>query len=372
KKLGNSQDDIMAASGTSFAASLPGRHIDIAGEGQYLYFSGTAYLGISSNPEFLDALKVGIGRYGSHFGGSRRSNIQFDVIMEAEEVLAAMAGVEKVLTLSSGSLAGQMVSHYFEQRGRLALAPGTHPALWTPSNRPLSGDFDAWVKLLPSMMEGAQAPQALFLNSIDPLYARQYDLSWLDTFLDSWPEIQIIIDDSHGWGILGEHGRSVWELIPVRHRSKILVVSSLGKAFGMPGGMISGSSEMLTPIYNSPFFGGASPMSLPYFYAFLRCQNLFSQERETLRRLLASMENVPLVQQFFTQIKQHPVFYAQEAGLAAYLYKQKILISSFSYPGPSDPLVNRVVVNSLHKPEDLALLFEVLEAYITTCQTNFR
>lgn len=362
----------MAASGTSFAASLPGRYIDIAGEGQYLYFSGTAYLGISSNPEFLDALKVGIGRYGSHFGGSRRSNIQFDLIVEAEEVLATMAGVEKVLTLSSGSLAGQMVSHYFEQQGRLALAPGTHPALWTPSNRPLAGDFDAWVALLPSMMKTDQPPQALFLNSIDPLYARQYDLSWLDNFLDSWPEMQIIIDDSHGWGILGELGRSAWELIPVRHRPKVVVVSSLGKAFGMPGGMISGSSDMLIPIYNSPFFGGASPMSLPYFHAFLRCQDIFSKERETLRRLLARMQGAPIVQQLFTQIKNHPVFYTRETNLAAYLYKQKVLISSFSYPEPSDPLVNRVVVNSLHKPEDLAILFEVLQAYMTSDQTNFR
>ncbi len=359
-------------SGISFTRAIPGRHIDIEGVGKFLYFSGTAYLGISSNPEFLEALTAGIGQYGSHFGGSRRSNIQFDLIHEAETVLAAMAGVERVLTLSSGSLAGQMVSHYFEQQGRLALAPGTHPALWTPANRPLTGQFDTWVSMLPQLMQEKYPPQALLLNAIDPLYARLFDFSWMDNFLTTWPEIKIIIDDSHGWGILGNAGRSALERIPSHHRNRILVVSSLGKAFGMPGGMIAGSTEMLESIYNSPFFGGASPMSLAYFYAFLHCRDLFAKERETLRDRLAMIESIPLVPKLFTQIKDHPVFYTKDAHLAAYLYKQKILISSFSYPGPSDPPVNRVVVNSLHKAEDIALLFEVLQAYTTSESTNFR
>lgn len=345
----------------SYASSLPGRYIDIEGEGQFLYFSGTAYLGISRTPRFLQALTEGISRYGSHFGGSRRSNIQFAIIEEAEHELAKIAGVERALTLSSGSLAGQMVSHYFERKGRLLLAPGTHPALWTPANRPQTGDYENWVESLPAQMAAAGMPEALFLNSLDPLYARRYNLEWLGSFLDRYPDILIIIDDSHGWGVMGKGGRSAWEDIPERHFSRVMVVSSLGKAYGMPGGMVTGSAKVLQEIFDSPFFGGASPMSLAYYHAFLQCLDVFPKQLKTLQMRIDTLESEPLMSEIFSHIQGHPVFYTTQEGLAAYLHKHKILISSFSYPGPSDPLVNRVVVNSLHEQADLELLIAALK-----------
>lgn len=346
-----------------YTHSLPGRHIDIASEGRFLYFSGTAYLGISKNADFLSALTEGIQRFGSHFGGSRRSNIQFGLIDEAEAFLAGKAGVDRALTMSSGSLAGQMISHYFESKGKLLLAPGTHPALWTPANRPRSGDYGEWVSQLPVQMESNDRPVALLLNSLDPLFARSYDLEWMGDFLDNYPEITIIIDDSHGWGVMGEGGRSAWESVPLRHYSRVVVLSSLGKAYGMPGGLVTGASEVLQDIYDSPFFGGASPMSLAYFFALLQCRDLFSRELEVLRARISLMEKSSLVAKLFTHIPGHPVFYTVFEDLAAYLHKSGLLISSFRYPGPRDPLINRVVVNSLHEPEDIKLLFEILENF---------
>lgn len=347
----------------AYTTSLPGRHIEIEGEGQFLYFSGTGYLGISRNPDFLQALSEGISRYGSHFGGSRRSNIQFAIIEEAEYELAKIAGVERAVTFSSGSLAGQMVSHYFGHKGRLLLAPGTHPALWTPANRPQTGNFEDWVEDLPARMVASDAPQALFLNSLDPLYASRYNLGWLGSFMDCYPDVLIILDDSHGWGVMGKGGRSVWDAIPEKHYPKVVVVSSLGKAYGMPGGMLTGSAEVLQEIFNSPFFGGASPMSLAYYHAFIQCRDLFPLQLEKLQTLIGILESEPLITDIFRHIEGHPVFYTTQEDIAAYLYKQKILISSFRYPGPSDPLINRVVVNSLHEQADLELLIASLYSW---------
>ena len=47
---------------------LPGRSLTSEGK-EWLYFSGTAYLGLAWNPTFLAYLHEGIQRYGANFGG---------------------------------------------------------------------------------------------------------------------------------------------------------------------------------------------------------------------------------------------------------------------------------------------------------------
>ena len=66
---------------------LPGRSLNYKNE-EWLYFSGTAYLGLTHHPEFHIHLREGLKRYGANFGGSRLSNMKLSVFQEAEVFLA--------------------------------------------------------------------------------------------------------------------------------------------------------------------------------------------------------------------------------------------------------------------------------------------
>ena len=126
--------------------TLPGRSIQIEGK-EWLYFSGTSYLGISQNKAFQNWVIEGLQKYGTHYGGSRLSNWQLGLFEQVETQLAALSGSEAALVVSSGTLAGQLVSKYFSTIGKNIFTPNTHPALWISPNEPTLKE-KAWSKLL--------------------------------------------------------------------------------------------------------------------------------------------------------------------------------------------------------------------------------
>ena len=94
---------------------LPGRNVPVDGQ-DYLFFSGTAYLGMAQNPAFQALVADALGRYGTVFGSSRNGNLRLGIYDEAEAALAAWSGTESALTVSSGMLAGQAVMQWLANR----------------------------------------------------------------------------------------------------------------------------------------------------------------------------------------------------------------------------------------------------------------
>ena len=84
---------------------LPSRTLQYQGE-DYLFFSGTSYLGMGHQAAFREALFEGIARYGTIFSASRNNNLQLAIYEQAENFLAEWTGTEAALTVTSGLLAG--------------------------------------------------------------------------------------------------------------------------------------------------------------------------------------------------------------------------------------------------------------------------
>ena len=114
---------------TVYVDAFPGRTITQNGK-TLLYFGGTAYLGLQTDETFLKIHIENVRKYGSNYAASRKSNVRFSVYEEGEAALADVTGSEACITLSSGYLAGQLVSTYFDAPAyKNFYAPGTHPAL---------------------------------------------------------------------------------------------------------------------------------------------------------------------------------------------------------------------------------------------------
>jgi 8-amino-7-oxononanoate synthase len=124
---------------------LPSPTIEIEGQ-EYLYFSGTAYLGLPQDSGFQTLIQEGSHQYGSVYGSSRNGNLQLSIYEQAEAKLAVWTGAEAALTLSSGMLAGQAAIRELMLEGfEFVYSPDVHPAVWhLPQVEIPKCSFEVW------------------------------------------------------------------------------------------------------------------------------------------------------------------------------------------------------------------------------------
>ncbi|RTQ48462.1 pyridoxal phosphate-dependent aminotransferase family protein [Hymenobacter gummosus] len=340
-----------------YADHLPGRTL-LADDGrEYLYCSGTGYLGMARNADFAALLAQGLARYGSNYGSSRNSSLRLRIYDEAEQLLAHLTHMPAALTVSSGYLAGQMAVKALARAGRFEYAPGTHPAAWltehpAPTSTPRS--FPDWARhLLRRLHHETPAPVVIVANSLDPLRAEPYDFGWTRELPTDRPAT-LLIDDSHGFGVIGPGGAGIAPGIEVPASVQLVIVSSLGKAGGLPGGVVLGARPFVEELKRSAFFAASSPVVPAYLHAFVHAQALYEQARAQLSRNVAQFAAATAGLDLFRHLPDYPVFYTPANELADFLQPRGVLISSFPYPAPTDPCITRVVLSALHTAEDVA------------------
>lgn len=342
---------------------LPGRTVISEGK-ERLYFSGTSYLGINHQPGYRELLAEGLLQYGGNYSSSRASNLQLAIYEEAENFMAQWMGVEAVLTFSSGFQAGQALMSMLPPNAGYIFAPGSHPAVWQRDQQVWPGDFPSWALSLPAQIASANADEVIIVtNSLDPLYAERYRFNWLAD-LPSGKHLHIIVDDSHGLGVLGEDGEGIISEIKkyVPGHVQLTIVGSIGKALGIPGGLVAGSESLIRRLKQTPSFTAASPIAPAYLYAFLKAQPIYRTARQRLVQRVRQFQKATDARELFRFFGDYPVFYTPHHELAETL-ADEMLLSSFPYPHPDSKPVTRVVLNALHTEEDIFRLTEAIRHY---------
>ena len=325
------------------------------GTGLNLFFGGTAYLGIPHNEAFKKLVFEGIEIYGINHGASRTNNITLDIFSIAENEAARRFGAEDSILLSSGYLAAQLlVQQYFETH-QLIYAPDTHPALWIGRANAPRIKFVEWIEKTIELINGSDQPVMLISNSLNNLVPEIYNFDWL-TRVDPHKELILLIDDSHGIGITGNQGEGIYSRLPKLPNIQTYVIASMAKALGFDAGLILGNSAGIKNLRTSPLYVGSSPPAPGMLYAFVHAADIYAHELLYLRKnlrlftdLLESTKNL-----FF--INDFPVFLLLDDEIAADLSKNGINISSFPYPDPRAKAIHRIVINSIHKKEELEIL----------------
>jgi 8-amino-7-oxononanoate synthase len=342
---------------------LPSRTVQLDGI-EHLFFSGTSYLGMGHQAEFKEALMEGMQQYGTIFSASRNNNLQLDIYEEAECFLAQWTGAEAALTVTSGLLAGQLAVQNIKNQ-RFVYAPSVHPAIWREKPEILFNDYEQFKNEIPLIVLKEKKPITICCNSIDPLKCVSYDFSWISE-LPNDQEITLIFDDSHAIGVENTEGVGNFKNIKkyAQPNVKIIIIASLAKALGIPGGVILSDKMTIQSIRQNPLFVGASPIVPAYLYAFLKAQNVYKNARLLLNKNIQLFKKLNIKYLVFFQFnEQHPVFFTKENDIYIFLLNHKILISSFSYPNPNDPPITRIVLSALHTEGDIARLSKCLSQY---------
>ena len=327
------------------------RKITVENE-SYLYFGGTAYLGIPQNKAFHELYLEGLTRFGLNNGTSRNNNVQLTIYDEAEQFAASYFGAKECLITSSGYLAAQLTIKRLLTLGEVRYAPATHPALWLNETPKTAGSFNDWAKgLLVEINQSQSNNWVIISNSLNNLYPEIYDFSFVKE-IDESKNIVLIVDDSHGIGITNE-GKGVFAALPKQKNIDVIVVASMAKALGVDAGLVLGSQKIISLLKETNEFLGASPPSAAGLFAFMNASSIYREEQVKLMNLTRHLSDVFKNETTYTFASDFPVFLIENAKAAAHLNKHQILISSFAYPDKNGSLINRAVLSSWHKLTDI-------------------
>jgi 7-keto-8-aminopelargonate synthetase-like enzyme len=271
----------------------PGRQIVVQGR-RVINFGSDSFLGLDQDPRVQDAVRRGLRLWGTHNGSSRafasvRTNI------EAERKLARWLDVESVLILPSVMLANlgaipglagrqdaialdEHAHRSMQEAAKIARANGTKVATFAHN------DPNALEQTLKSLR-----PYRCGLVCIDGVYSmsgRIPPMADLNAVAKAHSAV-LYIDDAHGTGVLGEHGRgTVLETLGTYDNT--FVVGSLSKAFSCAGGFIGCPEPFhrLLKIRCAPYiFGG--PVVPSFLEAIVTVVEIVcSAEYKTLRARL--------------------------------------------------------------------------------------
>ena len=336
---------------------FPGRQISINAKA-FLYFGGTSYLGLQSDPEFQELFIENIRKYGTGYGASRKSNIQIMLFEEVETYLAHLVGSEACITMSSGYLAGQLLCDGFST-GEYALhyAPNTHSALY----RNGATVYKHWDALRNHISKHPTKTPVVFLDSID-FYGENFPEY---EALRSLPleKIIVVVDDSHGIGITGEQGEGSFKFLQALRPKELIVSCSLGKGFGVQAGAIFATRERIQKLSDTPFFGGASPAAPAALATLKHAHGLCGKKRALLKKRVALFTASVAHLSRFTFVPGHPSFSFQHETLATYLETNGILTTNFRYPTEASALMSRIVLNAEHTVKDVQRISSVLNDF---------
>ncbi len=344
---------------------IPGRTVEIESI-EHLWFGGTSYLGMQYNSQFQLLIQEGFQKYGSNWGSSRNNPLQIDIFEIFEAKLAGFVGAEGALTVSSGMLAGQLVVKYLESTTincQTIYAPKVHPALWGQNYKPNALTFKDFSENINSEINKSASENFIICSdSISSPTIENFYFSWIKN-LPTHKPIYLVIDDSHSLGVLGESGRGIFSEIEHNSNVILVVVSSLNKAFGIPGGVIFSKNDLIFKIKNYPYFSSGSPMSPAFAYAGASAETIYQNELQKLNNNITFFEGQVQHLNGITHLENQPTYSFGKNGIIDYLAKNKVLVPNFAYPLPSSLPVNRLVISSLHTYDDLAKLALLIKQF---------
>ncbi|URM38873.1 aminotransferase class I/II-fold pyridoxal phosphate-dependent enzyme [Flavobacterium anhuiense] len=335
---------------------FPDRVIEID-QKQYLYFGGTAYLGLPTNTKFQELVVQNILNWGTTYGSSRTANIQLKAYDEGESFLASHIGSEKTVTVSSGMLAGKLVIDLMKKQTDCFFhLNDTHNAIQTENSFPIFLDGNLNNRLLDSKSEKI----TILTDGIPSFETKPADLSFLEKISKS-KEITLVIDESHSLGITGKNGSGIYSSIEFPVKRKIMV-SSLGKAFGLTGGTIASDSEFINQIKELETFTSAAGMNPAFVQTLPDAREIYKVQHQKLLDNLNYIDSILIKNSTILFDKNYPLIYLLSNELVEKLKHENIIIASFRYKKEAEPL-NRIVITANHLKQDLDKLVNVLNDF---------
>ena len=257
-----------------------------------LTFSSNDYLGLAAHPALSAALAEGASRYGAGSGGSHlilghsRAHAQLEErlaawmaphIPEAQSLFFCTGYMANLAVLSA--LGGAEAVIFSETLNHASLIDGARLAKARVERYPHC-DLQA----LDAQLAACDAPVKLIVS--DAVFSMDGDLAPVSGLLalaerhDAW----LVLDDAHGFGVLGARGHGVLEEAVLRSE-RLVLIGTLGKAAGVSGAFVAAHRTVIDYLVQRarPYiFTTAAPPAIAH--ALLASLDLIEGEEGARRR----------------------------------------------------------------------------------------
>lgn len=222
---------------------------------QLILLASNNYLGLATHPLLKNAAIQATERYGVGAGASRLVSGTLPPHVELESALARFKGAEAALVFGSGYLANIGLIPALVRRGGLILADRLVHASLLDGCRLSGADLRVFehnnLSQLEEMLRRRSARQEALIVT-EGVFSMDGDLAPLPDLatLAERYEARLLVDDAHGTGVLGVHGRGTLEHFGLEQRISSHM-GTLGKALGTSGAYVVGPALLIQYLVNT-------------------------------------------------------------------------------------------------------------------------
>lgn len=215
---------------------------------QVVNFCSNDYLGLANHPEVIAAFKRGVDQYGVGSGSAHLICGHSHAHHALEDELAAFTGRQRALLFSTGYMANLGAISALVGRGDSVLEDRLNHASLLDGGLLSGARFQRYQH---NQLDDLQARLAISngkaLIVSDGVFSMDGDLALLPDLVNLAEQhgAGLLIDDAHGFGVLGVNGGGVVEHFGLSQQQVPILMGTLGKAFGTFGAFIAGSDALI-------------------------------------------------------------------------------------------------------------------------------
>jgi 8-amino-7-oxononanoate synthase len=224
-----------------------GAHLEVDGR-RLLAFASNDYLGLAADPRIAEAAVQAALRYGVGAGASHLISGHHEAHERLEHELARFTGLPAALVFSSGYMANTGIVPALVGRGDAVFSDAINHACLIDGARLSRADVHVYphadLDALGAALAASRAPRKLVLS--DAVFSMDGDLAPVAGLVELCErhDALLLLDDAHGFGVLGPHGEGSLAHLGIRS-PRILYLGTLGKAAGVSGAFVAGEKPAI-------------------------------------------------------------------------------------------------------------------------------
>jgi 8-amino-7-oxononanoate synthase len=334
------------------------------------------YLGLLDHPDVMKAAQAAVDKYGVATCGSRFLNGTLDIHVELEEKLAKFMKKEAALTFSTGFQTNQGVISTLVGRGESVITDKMDHASIIDACRLSYGDVHKFAHNDMNDLErviSSLNKETGKMIVVDGVFSMEGDLANLPGIVELKKKYDcvLMVDDAHGIGVMGAHGRGSAEHFGVEEDSD-LIMGTFSKSLAALGGFVVGNKKVISYIKHHAraliFSASITPASVATVLATLNIIEREPERRENLWRITQKMKSGFQNMGYDTGPTETPIIPVmigddmQAFMLWRLLREEGIFTNPVIYPAvPHGQALIRTSYSATHSEEELDIVLNSFE-----------
>ena len=222
---------------------------------EVLMLCSNNYLNLSNHPKLIKGATEAAKKFGAGSGSVRAIAGTMKLHMEVEKRLAKFKGTEASLIYQTGFAANSGLIPQLAGKGDIIISDELNHGSIIDGVRLTKADRAVYKHRdlgdLEKVLKDADKKYRRILIITDGVFSMDGDIAPMDKIVDIAQEFGAMtyVDDAHGEGVIGPDGRGIGAHFGIEGKIDV-EMGTFSKAYGVVGGLIAGSRDLVNFAYN--------------------------------------------------------------------------------------------------------------------------